>query len=122
MSQQPQMTTFPTGAVRSSDADSTRFDLITPIGLRRLAETCAQGAVRYGDHNWEKGFPASSLVNHALRHINLWLAGDGSEDHLAHSAWNLLAIMHFEEVWPELIDIPSRQTNDLDAEGHRDDQ
>jgi len=98
---------FPSGAVRCSDADATRFDLITPIGLRRLAETCAEGAKKYGDHNWEKGFPASSLMNHALRHLNSWLAGDASEDHLAHAAWNILAIIHFEETRPELIDVPT---------------
>jgi hypothetical protein len=100
---------FSTGAVRSSDADGERFDLVTPIGLQRLAQTCAEGAAKYGDHNWTRGLPASSTINHALRHINLWLAGDDGEDHLAHAAWNLLAIMHFEKLMPELIDIPTRQ-------------
>ena len=33
---------FPTGAMPSGDADRERFDLISPIGLRRLAETCAE--------------------------------------------------------------------------------
>jgi hypothetical protein len=47
-------------------------------------------------------------VNHALRHLNLWLLGDASEDHLAHGAWNLLALMHFEERRRELIDVPNR--------------
>ena len=99
---------FPSGAVRSRDADDERYDLITPIGLRRLAQTCAEGAAKYSDHNWEKGLPGSSTVNHALRHVNLWLMGDNTEDHLAHAAWNLLALMHFEEVMPEVIDIPMR--------------
>jgi hypothetical protein len=100
---------FPTGAVRSTDAEDTRFDLISPIGLRRLAETCAEGAAKYGDHNWEKGFPVSSVMNHALRHLNLWLAGDNTEDHLAHAAWNLFVVMHFEETRPELLDVPTRE-------------
>ena len=52
--------------------------------------------------------PASALLNHALRHINLWLDGEDTEDHLAHAAWNLMAAMHFEETRPELIDIPAR--------------
>ncbi len=96
---------FPSGAIRSSDAESTRYDLISPIGLRRLAETYAYGARKYGDDNWLKGIPASDLFNHAVRHLYLWLAGDRSEDHLAHSVWNIMAIMHFEEMRPELIDI-----------------
>jgi len=100
---------FESGAVRSTDADHVRFDLITPIGLRRLAETCAEGASKYGDRNWEKGMPASVMLNHAIRHIYLYLQGDRSEDHLAHAAWNLLGVCHFEETKPELIDIPARK-------------
>jgi hypothetical protein len=104
----PTTRTFATGAVRSSDADSTRFDLISPVGLRRLAETCAEGAAKYGERNWERGFPISSVINHALRHVNQWLAGDRSEDHLAHAAWNLFAAMQFEELRAELVDVPTR--------------
>jgi hypothetical protein len=104
----PPTRTFPTGAIRSSDADATQFDLIPPRAWYRLAETCAEGARKYGDRNWERGFPATTLVNHALRHINLWLAGDTTEDHLAHATWNLMALMHFEHERPDLMDIPAR--------------
>ncbi len=93
---------FCTGANRSTDADSSRYDLISPVGLRRLAETCAEGAAKYGDFNWERGMPVADLLNHAIRHIYLYLAGDRGEDHLAHATWNLLAAMHSEELWPEL--------------------
>jgi len=96
---------FDSGAIRSSSADSVRYDLISPIGIRRLAETYAEGAIKYGPGNWLKGIPTSDLFNHAVRHLYLWLAGDTSEDHLAHAAWNIFAIMHFEETRPELIDI-----------------
>lgn len=92
--------TFASGAVRGTDANTTRYDLITPIGLRRLAETYAEGSQKYGDHNWQKGIPTSDLMNHAIRHIYIWLGGDRSEDHLAHAAWNLFAAMHFDEQEP----------------------
>ena len=102
---------FPTGAVRSADAENVRFDLITPVGLRRLAETCAEGARKYGDHNWQKGIPASQMLNHAIRHLYMWLDGDKSEDHLSHAAWNILGVCHFEEVMPEMIDVlPQKNT------------
>ena len=107
----PDIIKFPTGAQRSGDAESERYDLITPIGLRRLAETYAEGAARHGERNWELGMPASALINHAMRHINLWMDGDDSEDHLAHAAWNLLGCMHFEETRPDLIDIPTQQVD-----------
>ena len=99
---------YDTGAVRSSDAEKYRYDLISHVGTRRLAETYAEGAAKYSDRNWEKGFPCSSVLNHAERHINLWKSGDTSEDHLAHAAWNLFALMHFEELRPDLVDLPTR--------------
>jgi len=71
---------FPSGAVRDGLAEGERFDLITPIGLRRLARTCAEGAAKYGPRNWEQGIPASNLLNHAIRHIYLYLQGDKGED------------------------------------------
>lgn len=92
----------PTGAVRSSERESVRYDLITPVGLRRLARTCDEGAKKYSDYNWEKGFPVGDLLNHAVAHLYAYLEGDRSEDHLAHAAWNCLAACHSEELWPEL--------------------
>lgn len=104
----PEMMKFASGAVRSSDASNVRFDLITPVGLRRLAETYKEGSVKYGDNNWQKGFPASDVMNHAIRHMYLWLDGDRTEDHLAHAAWGLFTVMHFEERKPECIDVATR--------------
>ena len=114
MTMHPDTIQFPTGARRSGDAEEERYDLISPVALRRLAQTYAEGAARYGAHNWELGMPASVLVNHALRHLNLWLAGDDTEDHLAHAAWNLAGLMHFEELRPDLIDVPSRSPEPSD--------
>ncbi len=72
--------------------------------------TYAEGAVKYGARNWLKGIPASDLINHAIRHIYLWLGGDMSEDHLAHAVWNLLAVMHFEDTKPDMIDCGPNRT------------
>lgn len=94
---------FETGAVRSTDANGTRFDLISPVALQALAETYAEGAAKYGDNNWLQGIPTSDLLNHALRHLNMWQQGDTSEPHLAHAAWNILAMIHFEKTRPELV-------------------
>lgn len=101
---------FESGAVRQAGVagqkiTEPRYDLITPIGLRRLAETCGEGSLKYGDDNWLKGIDAKNLLNHALAHINAWTTGDMSEDHLAHATWNLFAIMHFQETDPKLINI-----------------
>ena len=95
---------FDTGSVRSSDADGVAYHLISPVGMRRLAETCREGAVKYGDYNWEKGQPVGEVMNHAIRHCYLYLDSDRSEDHLAHAAWGLFAAMHMEERVPEMLD------------------
>lgn len=93
---------YASGAVRSSDAEATRYDLITPIGLAAVAAACAEGAAKYSPHNWERGMPATDMLNHAIRHIYLFLGGDRSEDHLGHAAWNVMGAIHSLEVWPEL--------------------
>ena len=83
-------------AVRSGDADGVAYHLISPIGLARLAATYREGSDKYGDYNWTKGLSIGECLNHALRHIFYYLLGDRSEDHLAHAAWNLFTVMHFE--------------------------
>ena len=93
---------FETGAVRSADRDEERWDLISPIGLRALARTYAEGAKKFGANNWENGMPVTDLLNHGIAHIYLFLGGDRSEDHLAHAAWNILGAIHSLEQWPHL--------------------
>jgi hypothetical protein len=102
------MKKFSTGAVRGTDVKA-RYDLIPQVGLRRLAETCAEGAEKYGDHNWLKGVPSSNLLNHTLAHIASYLDGDRSEDHLAHAAWGLFASMHNEERRPDVHDVQGQR-------------
>ena len=100
---------FPSGAIRSDDAESARFDLISPIALLRLAQTYNEGALKYPAHNYLKGIPASDLMNHALRHIMLWMAGDRSEPHIPHAVWGLCTLIHFEETRADLMDMPPYQ-------------
>jgi hypothetical protein len=93
---------FETGAVRSADRDAERWDLISPVGLKALARTYAEGAAKRGASNWENGMPVTDLLNHAIGHIYDFLSGDRNEDHLAHAAWNVIGAIHSLEVWPEL--------------------
>jgi hypothetical protein len=92
---------FATGAVRGTAIEG-RYDLIPLVGLRRLAETCAEGARKYGENNWMRGIPSSNVINHALAHIANYLDGDRTEDHLAHAAWGLFVAMHNEERRPDV--------------------
>lgn len=103
--QAPTLRVFDTGSRRDADADAERYDLVSHHGMRRLAATYAEGAAKYDDHNWRKGQPYSVVMNHAVRHCYLWLAGHRDEDHLAHAAWGLFALMEFEATHPEMNDL-----------------
>ena len=91
---------FPSGAKRSKL--TARYDLLSPIGLRRAAEAAADGAARYGDFNHEKGLAVDVYLNHALAHIYAYLSGDRSEDHLGHLTWNAMFSCQSEELLPAL--------------------
>lgn len=98
----PEQHVFTSGAVRSTDCDHLRFDLISPIAMKELAKTCDEGARKYGDFNWEKGIPANNLISHAIGHLYEFLSGDRSEPHLGHAMWNVMAAIHSVTLWPEL--------------------
>ena len=80
MTMHPDTIRFPTGAMRSGDADRERYDLISPIGLRRLAETYAEGAAKYGRHNYRAvGVRASVYYDATMRHLMRWWEGEDND-------------------------------------------
>ncbi len=87
---------FPTGSVRDSREGRGRYDLLPPEAIYRLAVHFANGAVKYGDRNWEKGQPLSRYLDSALRHLFRYLSGSRAEDHLAAVAWNALCCIQTE--------------------------
>lgn len=90
------LTTFDSGATRSSDVDQFRYDLMSPIALGRVAVIFAEGAKVHGERNWEKGIPKSAMMNHAMAHLMEYVNGSTDEDHLAKAVWGFMGIMHFE--------------------------
>lgn len=106
---------FDTGAVRSSDVDHLAYHLISPIGLRRLAERYHKGDVNYPPYNVYLGIPATNLINHLVAHLEKYRSGDRTDDHLAALAWGAFVLMHYEETMPEMMDVneyPLRSVND----------
>lgn len=97
-------TTFATGASRSK-LDDVRYDLVSHVGLRHLAARYALGAVNHGDNNWRNGMPYSAIVNHMQNHLQLYLSGDRSDDHMAAVAWGAFAILESDELRPENNDL-----------------
>ena len=109
-------------AIREPSTGKGRFDLITPFGLSRIARWYELGAMKYADRNWEKGIPFSRYFDSAMRHMNKYMMGMTDEDHLAAACWNLLAIMHHEELnQKDLDDLPHYLNNSLIKEDIRQD-
>lgn len=86
-----------TGAQRDTQDDKPRYDLVSIIALKRVAELLGRGAAKYGDRNWEKGIPLSRFYASMFRHMIQWAEGDISEDHLAAVCFNAMGIIHTEQ-------------------------
>jgi hypothetical protein len=106
---------FGTGSVRDVRTGKGRFDLLPPVFLRRLARHVENGAVKYGDRNWEKGQPLGSYLDSMMRHVVNMMALDVDEDHAAAVAWNAMAFMSTVE-WIKDGTLP----RDLDDIGYVD--
>lgn len=92
------MLKFKTGAVRSSKKNKGRFDLLPVNAMFALARLFEKGAAEYGEGNWRKGIPKSSLMDSGLRHAFQALRGDTDEEHLIHCAWNMLCAYELKHI------------------------
>ena len=102
-------TTFDTGAVRDMHAGKGRMDLLPWEAIIEVSKHCEEGALKYGEHNVDKGIPIHSLVDSAFRHLAKYTMGETDEPHLRAAAWNLLWALYMEARHPELQDLPTRK-------------
>lgn len=77
--------------------------------MLEVAKHFEDGAVKYGDRNWEKGIPVHCYIDSAVRHYFKYRRGDQDEPHDRAFMWNILCAMWTHENHPELIDIPAEQ-------------
>lgn len=88
---------FVTGAIRDTNVDKIRPDLISPYMLKALGKVLAEGAKHYGEKNWEKGIPNEVLKESAARHYVSWMNNEDNEDHAAKLIFNVMAWIHFRD-------------------------
>jgi len=66
----------------------------------------ALGAEKYTAWNWAKGQPSSRYRESLARHLMSHDMGDTEEDHLAAAVFNLMGMIHNQEVDKGLVDWP----------------
>jgi len=99
--------TYNTGAIEEVKIGKGKYVLISPYMEQRLARIMEKGEIKYAARNWEKGMPFSRFIDSAQRHITQFKMGMTDEDHLGQAIFNLMAIMHFEDLGrKDLDDMP----------------
>lgn len=99
-------TTFETGAVRDMHIGKGRMDLLPWAAIMEVSKHCEAGALKYGEHNVDKGIPTHSLLDSAIRHAAKYLDGWTDEPHLVAAAWNIMWAIEMEIKHPECVDTP----------------
>jgi uncharacterized HAD superfamily protein len=98
------------------NAGKTRFDLLEPYAIEKLAEVFTKGAEKYADNNWiENGMKWSKMVASLKRHLSEFEKGVDYDSetnclHAAHIAWNAMALVSYYKYHPESDD---RMVNSL---------
>lgn len=100
---------FDTGAVRDMAEGKGRMDLLPWTAIMEVSKHCERGAVKYGEHNVDRGIPVHSFIDSAARHLGKYIEGWEDEPHLVAAAWNLLWAIQTEIKKPELKDIPWKE-------------
>lgn len=83
------------------DTGKNRLELIPAEWPLALGEVLTAGANKYADRNWERGMSWSKMIGCALRHLYKFMLGERYDPetgchHLAHCAWNILALMTYD--------------------------
>lgn len=98
-------TEFSTGAVRDMHEGKGRMDLLPLTAIIELSKHCEEGALKYGEHNIDKGIPQHSLCDSAMRHLVKYMRGDMDENHLRAACWNLMWALDQSVNKPHLNDL-----------------
>ena len=59
--------------------------------LLEVSKHFEEGALKYGDNNWQKGIPADCYMDSAIRHYLKHKRGDKDEFHDRAFCWNILS-------------------------------
>lgn len=82
------------------NAGKARWDLLPEDSLAELVQVYTMGAEKYAARNWERGLSMTGCFASMMRHAWAWMRGENTDPesglhHMAHVAWNALAIVTF---------------------------
>ena len=84
---------FETGAIRSSNEGRERFDFISPLALKELAQYLATSENSFAQVNYFKGIPENACLESLLRHINDYQL-NGKKSEAVALLFNAVALVH----------------------------
>lgn len=58
--------------------------------LMEVSKHFEEGALKYGENNWQKGIPADCYMDSAIRHYLKYRRGDQDENHARAFVWNVM--------------------------------
>lgn len=86
-----------------------RYDLLEPYAIEQLAKVFTKGAEKYADNNWLQGLKWSNVTSSLKRHLAAFEQGEDFDKetqllHIAHVAWNAMALVSNYKYHPDLDD------------------
>lgn len=92
-------TTHYAGYLRDVVTDFMKGDGFPDLAtaLLEVSKHFEEGALKYGENNWQKGIPESSYIDSAVRHYLKWLRMDDDERHDRAFVWNIICLIWTHE-------------------------
>lgn len=81
-------------------------------GILEVAKQYEDGAVKYGERNWEKGILIHCYIDSGIRHFLKYMSGMDDEPHDRAFVWNMLGAIWTHKHLPHLIDLPFKVVSD----------
>lgn len=84
--------------------------------ILELSKHYEEGAMKYGEHNWEKGIPLHCYIDSGVRHLLKYSRGDEDEPHDRAFLWNMFGAIwtceHYS-IGSDMLDIPVMQAGKI---------
>ena len=105
-------TVYPNGFQRDMHTGKGRMDLLPWNAIIAVSKHCEKGAIKYGEHNVDRGCPMHSLMDSGMRHAAKVLIGMEDEPHLEAACWNFLWALEMKLTRKDMVDIPWKPEQD----------